>query len=123
MPPKGTNNPTCLHPGQAREFGCLNAWDDYECINQPTQNPNVLFKQIPIAVEFYLIAPSGKVRLCHRVLQEELKGDRRKKKKKKKERKKERSKVTPEDRKKTWRGHPAEDLAITYDDEAMGKWK
>ena len=30
-----------------------------ECINQPTNNPNVLYKQIPIAAGFYLIAPSG----------------------------------------------------------------
>ena len=32
---------------------------DFECISQPTNNPNVLYKQIPIAVGFHLIAPSG----------------------------------------------------------------
>ena len=32
---------------------------DFECINQPTNNPNVLYKQIPIAVGIYIIAPSG----------------------------------------------------------------
>ena len=35
---------------------------DFECINQPTDDPNkfkVLFKQIPVAVGFYLISPFG----------------------------------------------------------------
>ena len=32
---------------------------DFECINQPTNNPKVLFKHIPIAVGFYLISPFG----------------------------------------------------------------
>ena len=32
---------------------------DFECINQPTQNPNVLFKEIPIAVGYYLVSPPG----------------------------------------------------------------
>ena len=31
----------------------------FECINQPTNNSNVLYKQIAIAVGFYLITPSG----------------------------------------------------------------
>ena len=31
----------------------------FECNNQPTNNPNVLHKQIPNAVGFYIIAPSG----------------------------------------------------------------
>ena len=29
----------------------------FECINQPTDDPKVLFKQIPIAIGFYLISP------------------------------------------------------------------
>ena len=37
----------------------VRVYADFECINQPTNNPNVLYKQIPIAVGFYLIAPSG----------------------------------------------------------------
>ena len=32
---------------------------DFECINQPTDDPKVLFKQIPIAVGFYIISPFG----------------------------------------------------------------
>ena len=32
---------------------------DFECINQPTQNPIVLYKQIPIEVGFYLISRSS----------------------------------------------------------------
>ena len=32
---------------------------DFECINQPTDDPKVLFKHIPIAVGFYLISPFG----------------------------------------------------------------
>ena len=32
---------------------------DFECINHPTQNPKVLFKQNPIAVGFYVISPFG----------------------------------------------------------------
>ena len=30
---------------------------DFECINQPQKDPKVLFKQIPIAVGYYIIAP------------------------------------------------------------------
>ena len=41
----------------------IRVYADFECINhavsQTTQNPNVLFKQIPIAVGFYLISPFG----------------------------------------------------------------
>ena len=40
----------------------IRVYADFECINQPENfpnNPNVLFKQIPIAVGFYLITPSG----------------------------------------------------------------
>ena len=36
----------------------IRVYADFECINQTTQNPNVLFEQIPIAVGFYLISPS-----------------------------------------------------------------
>ena len=32
---------------------------DFECINQPQNTPNVLFKQIPIAVGYYVISPVG----------------------------------------------------------------
>ena len=32
---------------------------DFECINQPQNTPNVLFKQIPIAVGYYVISPFG----------------------------------------------------------------
>ena len=31
----------------------------FECINQPQNTPNVLFKQIPIAVGYYVISPFG----------------------------------------------------------------
>ena len=31
----------------------------FECINQPQITPNVVFKQIPIAVGFYVISPFG----------------------------------------------------------------
>ena len=37
----------------------IRVYADFECIIQPTQNPNVLFKQIPIAVGFYLKTPTG----------------------------------------------------------------
>ena len=44
----------------------IGVYADFECIIQPTQNPQnpqndpkVLFKQIPIAVGFYLISPFG----------------------------------------------------------------
>ena len=37
----------------------IRVYADFECINRTTQNPNVLFKQIPIAVGFYLISPFG----------------------------------------------------------------
>ena len=37
----------------------IRVYADFECINQPTQNPNVLFKQIPIAVGYYQISPFG----------------------------------------------------------------
>ena len=40
----------------------IRVYADFECNNQPENfpnNPNVLFKQIPIAVGFYLITPSG----------------------------------------------------------------
>ena len=37
----------------------IRVYADLECINQPTNNPNVLYKQIPITVGFYLITPSG----------------------------------------------------------------
>ena len=35
----------------------IRVYADIECINQPTDDPGVLFKQIPIAVGFYLISP------------------------------------------------------------------
>ena len=39
----------------------IRVYADFECINQPTKNKDskVLFKQIPIAVGFYLISPFG----------------------------------------------------------------
>ena len=40
----------------------IRVYADFECINQPKNNPNtpkVLFKQIPIAVGFYVISPFG----------------------------------------------------------------
>ena len=37
----------------------IRVYADFECINQPQKDPKVLFKQIPIAVGFYLISPSG----------------------------------------------------------------
>ena len=46
----------------------ITVYADLECFNQPTDDPtgdptrndqNVLFKQIPIAVGFYLISPFG----------------------------------------------------------------
>ena len=35
----------------------IRVYADFECINQPQNTPNVLFKQIPIAVAFYVISP------------------------------------------------------------------
>ena len=37
----------------------ISVYADFECINQPTDDPKVLFKQIPIAVGFYPISPFG----------------------------------------------------------------
>ena len=37
----------------------IRVYADFECINQPTGDPKVLFKQIPIAVGFYIISPFG----------------------------------------------------------------
>ena len=37
----------------------IRVYADFECINQPTDDPKVLFKQIPIAVGFYIISPFG----------------------------------------------------------------
>ena len=37
----------------------IRVYADFECINQPQNNPKVLFKQIPIAVGYYLISPFG----------------------------------------------------------------
>ena len=37
----------------------IRVYADFECINQPTDDPKVLFKQIPIAVGFYVISPFG----------------------------------------------------------------
>ena len=37
----------------------LGVYADFECINQPTDDPKVLFKQVPIAVGFSLISPFG----------------------------------------------------------------
>ena len=41
----------------------ISVYADFDCFNQlqnDPNNPNVLFKQIPIAVRFYLISPIGK---------------------------------------------------------------
>ena len=35
----------------------IRVYADFECINQPQKDPKVLFKQIPIAVGYYIIAP------------------------------------------------------------------
>ena len=35
----------------------IRVYADFECINQPQNIPNVLFKQFPIAVGYYLISP------------------------------------------------------------------
>ena len=37
----------------------IRVYADFECINQTSQNPKVLYKQIPIAVGFYIISPFG----------------------------------------------------------------
>ena len=37
----------------------IRVYADFECINQPTDDPKVLFKQIPIAIGFYIISPFG----------------------------------------------------------------
>ena len=37
----------------------IRVYADFECINQPTGDPKVLFKQIPIAVGFYIISLFG----------------------------------------------------------------
>ena len=37
----------------------IRVYADFECINQPQKDPKVLFKQIPIAVGFYVISPFG----------------------------------------------------------------
>ena len=37
----------------------IRVYADFECINQPQNNPKVLFKQIPITVGFYVISPFG----------------------------------------------------------------
>ena len=37
----------------------IGVYADFECINQPQNDPKVLFKQIPIAVGFYVISPFG----------------------------------------------------------------
>ena len=37
----------------------IRVYADFECINQPQNTPNVLFKQIPIAVGYYEISPFG----------------------------------------------------------------
>ena len=37
----------------------IRVYADFECINQPQNTPNVLFKQIPIAVGSYVISPFG----------------------------------------------------------------
>ena len=37
----------------------IRVYADFECINQPQNTPNVLFKQIPIAVGYYVISPIG----------------------------------------------------------------
>ena len=35
----------------------IRVYADFECINQPQKDPKVLFKQIPIAVGYYILAP------------------------------------------------------------------
>ena len=35
----------------------IRVYADFECINQPQKDPKVFFKQIPIAVGFYVISP------------------------------------------------------------------
>ena len=37
----------------------IRVYADFECINQPQNTPNVLFKQIPSAVGYYVISPFG----------------------------------------------------------------
>ena len=37
----------------------IRVYADFECINQPQNNPKVLFKQIPIAVGIYVTSPFG----------------------------------------------------------------
>ena len=37
----------------------IRVYADFECINQPQNTPNVLFKHIPIAVGYYVISPFG----------------------------------------------------------------
>ena len=37
----------------------IRVYADFECINQPQNTPNVVFKQIPIAVGYYVISPVG----------------------------------------------------------------
>ena len=37
----------------------IRVYADFECINQPQNTPNMLFKQIPIAVGYYVISPFG----------------------------------------------------------------
>ena len=37
----------------------IRVYADFECINQPQNTPNVLFKQIPFAVGYYVISPFG----------------------------------------------------------------
>ena len=37
----------------------IRVYADFECINQPQNNPKVIFKQIPIAVGYYVISPFG----------------------------------------------------------------
>ena len=37
----------------------IRVYADFKCINQPTDDPKVLFKQIPIAVGYYQISPFG----------------------------------------------------------------
>ena len=39
--------------------GPIIVYADFECINQPTNNPNVFIKQTPIAVGFYLLSQPG----------------------------------------------------------------
>ena len=37
----------------------IRLYADFECINQPQKDPKVLFKQIPIAVGYYIISSFG----------------------------------------------------------------